>query len=120
MAISSPINIGNISKGVNSLKVGLGRVKASAQGIKSILFKKTKVKQQAITGKKILQKRRRENILRKDQEDLLEASGIKPTFRRTRTYWATKMTTMWIRWTSPLPLDMVPPPSGEVSAGRPT
>jgi len=84
MAISSPINIGNISKGFNSLKVGLGRVKASAQGIKSILFKKTKVKQQAITGKKVLQKRRKENILRKDQEDLLEASGIKPTFRRTR------------------------------------
>lgn len=84
MAISSPINIGNISKGFNSLKIGLGRVGASAQGIKSILFKKTKVKQQAITGKKILQKRRSENILRKDQEDLLEASGIKPTIRGTR------------------------------------
>ena len=83
MAISSPINVGNISKGVNSLKSGLGRVKTSAQGIKSILFKKTKVKQQAIAGKKILEKRRRENILRKDQEDLLEASGIKPTIRRT-------------------------------------
>jgi len=84
MAISSPINVGNISKGVNSLKAGLGRVKTSAQGIRSVLFKKTTVKQQAITGKKSLQKRRSENVLRKDQEDLLEASGIKPTIRGTR------------------------------------
>jgi hypothetical protein len=84
MAISSPINVGNVTRGVNSLRNGLGLVTASAQNIKSILFKKTQVKRQAISGKKILQKRRRENILRKDQEDLLEASGIKPTIRGTR------------------------------------
>jgi hypothetical protein len=85
MAISSPIKVINITKGFNSLRAGLGSVKKSAQGIKSILFNKTKVKQQAISGKKVLQNRRRENSLRKEQQDILEASGIKPTIRRTRT-----------------------------------
>jgi muramidase (phage lysozyme) len=85
MAISSPINVANISQGFKSLRSGLGRVKKSAESIRSILFKKTTVKQQAITGKKSLQTKRKENALRKEQEDILEASGIKPTIRRTRS-----------------------------------
>jgi GH24 family phage-related lysozyme (muramidase) len=85
MAISSPIKIVNVTKGFNSLRAGLGSVKKSAQGIKSILFNRTKVKKQAISGKKVLRNRRRENVLRKEQQDILEASGIKPTIRRTRT-----------------------------------
>lgn len=85
MAISSPINVANVSQGFKSLRSGLGRVKKSAESIRSVLFKKTTVKQQAISGKKSLQTKRRENVLRKEQEDILEASGIKPTIRRTRS-----------------------------------
>ena len=81
MAISSPVNFNNISGGFRSLRSGLNRVKTSTANISNILLKRTTVKREAIAGKRILQKRREENIRRKEHEDLLEASGVKGAFK---------------------------------------
>lgn len=81
MAISSPVNFSNISGGFRSLRSGLSRVKTSTANISNILLKRTTVKREAIAGKRVLQKRREENIRRKEHEDLLEASGIKGAFK---------------------------------------
>ena len=82
MAISSPINIQNVSGSIRSLKLGLNRAKQSAGGIKTAILNRTIFKRQAIAGKKVLQNRRTENIGRRDQEDILEATGISGVFKR--------------------------------------
>lgn len=82
MAISSPINIQNVSGSIRSLKLGLNRAKQSAGSIKTAILNRTIFKRQAIAGKKVLQNRRTENIGRRDQEDILEATGISGVFKR--------------------------------------
>jgi len=82
MAITSPINIQNISGGIRSLKLGLSRTKQFAGNIKTAILNRTTFKRQAIAGRKVLQNRRSENILRRDQEDVLEATGISGVFKR--------------------------------------
>ena len=82
MAISSPINIQNVSGSIRSLKLGLNRAKQSAGSIKTAILNRTIFKRQAIAGRKVLQNRRTENIGRRDQEDILEATGISGVFKR--------------------------------------
>lgn len=85
MAISSPINIQNVSGSIRSLKLGLNRAKQSAGSIKTAILNRTIFKRQAIAGRKVLQNRRTENIGRRDQEDILEATGISGVFKRARS-----------------------------------
>jgi GH24 family phage-related lysozyme (muramidase) len=85
MAISSPINIQNVSGSIRSLKLGLNRAKQSAGSIKTAILNRTIFKRQAIAGRKVLQNRRTENIGRRDQEDILEATGISGVFKRAGT-----------------------------------
>jgi murein DD-endopeptidase MepM/ murein hydrolase activator NlpD len=85
MAISSPINIQNVSGSIRSLKLGLNRAKQSVGSIKTAILNRTIFKRQAITGRKVLQNRRTENIGRRDQEDILEATGISGVFKRAGT-----------------------------------
>ena len=109
MAISSPINIQNVSGSIRSLKLGLNRAKQSAGSIKTAILNRTIFKRQAIAGRKVLQNRRTENIGRRDQEDILEATGISGVFKRAGSV-ATEsakgflgrildfITTMWVGW----------------------
>jgi len=85
MAISSPINIQNVSGSIRSLKLGLNRAKQSVSSIKTAILNRTIFKRQAIAGRKVLQNRRTENIGRRDQEDILEATGISGVFKRAGT-----------------------------------
>jgi hypothetical protein len=62
--------------------LGLNRAKQSAGSIKTAILNRTIFKRQAIAGRKVLQNRRTENIGRRDQEDILEATGISGVFKR--------------------------------------
>ena len=82
MAISSPINMQNISSGIRSLKLGLSRTIQFAINIKRVIFNRTAFKKQTVVGRRNLQNRRSENILRRDQEDVLESTGVGGIFKR--------------------------------------
>ena len=83
MAITSTLNLSSVSRGIGSLNSGLNRVKTSANNLKKVVLNQNRVKRQAIVGRKSLFSKREESIRRKDQEDILESSGVKGIARRT-------------------------------------
>lgn len=77
------ININNVSKGMNSLNTGLGNLKKSSDTIKTVTLNRTRIKRESFARDKILTNMREEAIRRKDQESVIEASGIGGAMKRT-------------------------------------
>jgi len=77
------INITNVSKGMNSLNAGLGNLKKSSDTIKTVTLNRTRIKRESFARDKVLSNMREEAIRRKDQESIIEASGIGGAMRRT-------------------------------------
>jgi murein DD-endopeptidase MepM/ murein hydrolase activator NlpD len=83
MAITPTLNLSNVSKGVKSLNRGLNRLKTSTNNLKNVVLNQTRVKRQQIVQRQNLFNKREESIRRKDQEDILESTGVKGVARRT-------------------------------------
>lgn len=83
MAIASPINLDKVSSGIKSLNTGMGQLKKSANNIKTVLLNKTKIKRESIARNKMLSTMREEAVKRKDQESIIESSGISGAFKRS-------------------------------------
>ena len=77
------INITNVSKGMNSLNAGLGNLKKSSDIIKTVTLNRTRIKRESFARDKILSNMKEEAIRRKDQESIIEASGIGGVMKRT-------------------------------------
>lgn len=83
MAIASPINLNNVSSGIKSLNTGVVQLKKSADTIKTVSLNKTRIKRESISRNRMLSTMREEAVRRKDQESIIEASGIGGAFKRT-------------------------------------
>ena len=83
MAIASSINLDKVSGGIKSLNTGMGQLKKSADNIKTISLNKTRIKRESIARNRMLGTMREEAVRRKDQESIIEASGISGAFKRT-------------------------------------
>jgi hypothetical protein len=83
--LAPAINITNVSKGMNSLNAGLGNLKKSSDTIKTVTLNRTKIKRESFARDKIVANMREEAIRRKDQESIIEASGIGGAMRRSAT-----------------------------------
>ncbi len=83
-AYRSSINISNISKSVSSLGKGIKQAKSSALKTNTILLKSTRFKRESIARDNVLFQRRREAVRRKDQEDIIESSGVRGAFKRQK------------------------------------
>jgi murein DD-endopeptidase MepM/ murein hydrolase activator NlpD len=83
MAITSSINLDKVSGGIKSLNTGMGQLKKSADNIKTISLNKTRIKRESIARNRMLGTMREEAVKRKDQESIIEASGIGGAFKRT-------------------------------------
>ena len=83
MAIASAINFNKVTSGRESLNTGLGQLKKSADNVKTVSLNKTKIKKESIVRNRMLTTMREEAVRRKDQESILEASGISGAFKRT-------------------------------------
>lgn len=81
--LAPSINITNVSKGMNSLNAGLGNLKKSSDSIKTVTLNRTRIKRESFARDKVLSNMREEAVRRKDQESIIEASGIGGAFRRT-------------------------------------
>ena len=83
--LAPAINITNVSSGMKSLNTGLGNLKNSSDSIKTVTLNRTKIKRESFARDKILSNMREEAIRRKDQESIIEASGIGGAMKRTTT-----------------------------------
>ena len=83
MAITSSINFDKVSGGIKSLNTGMGQLKKSADNVKNVTLNKTKIKRESIVRNRMLSNIREEAVKRKDQESIIEASGISGAFKRT-------------------------------------
>ena len=81
--LAPAINITNASKGMNSLNAGLENLKKSSDTIKTVTLNRTKIKKESFARDRILTNMREESVRRKDQESIIEASGISGAFKRT-------------------------------------
>lgn len=82
IAYKSSISVGNISKTVSSLGKGISQAQKSANNINNNLLKKTRLSRQSIANERISFVKRREAVRRREQEDIVEASGIGGAIRR--------------------------------------
>ena len=83
MAITPAINITKVSKGMVSLNSGLGNLKKSSDTIKTVTLNRTKIKKESFARDRVLTNMREEAVRRKDQESIIESSGIGGAFKRT-------------------------------------
>jgi len=83
MAIASPINLTKVSSGIKSLNTGLDQLKQSANTVKTVTLNRTRIKRESIFRDRMLTNMREEAVRRKDQESVIEASGISGAFKRT-------------------------------------
>lgn len=83
MAITPSINLDKVSSGIKSLNTGMGQLKKSADNIKTVSLNKTRIKRESIARNRMLSTMREEAVKRKDQESIIEASGIGGAFKRT-------------------------------------
>ena len=83
MAIASSINLDKVSSGIKSLNTGMGQLKKSADNIKTVSLNKTRIKRESIARNRMLGTMREEAVRRKDQESIIEASGISGAFKRS-------------------------------------
>jgi hypothetical protein len=81
-AYRSSINISNISKSASSFGKGIAQSRSSVAKVNNILLKKTRFKRQSIAGDRILFNKRREAVRRREQEDIIESSGISGAIKR--------------------------------------
>lgn len=81
-AYKSSISVGSISKTVSSLSKGINKAQKSANNISTTLSKKTRLSRQSLSNDRIIFAKRRESVRRKEQEDIVEASGIGGAIRR--------------------------------------
>jgi muramidase (phage lysozyme) len=82
MAVTSPINLDKVSGGVKSLNTGLGQLKKSADTIKTVSLDKIRIKRESISRNKMISNMREEAVKRRDQESIIEASGVGGAFKR--------------------------------------
>ncbi len=85
MAIASAINLDKVSSGIKSLNTGMGQLKKSADTIKTVTLNRTTIKRESIARNRMLSTMREEAVKRKDQESIIEASGIGGAFKRTQS-----------------------------------
>jgi hypothetical protein len=83
--LAPAINFTNVSKGMKSLNTGVENLKNSSDSIKTVTLNRTKIKRESFAKDKILTNMREEAIRRKDQESIIEASGIGGAMRRSTT-----------------------------------
>ena len=83
MAITPSINLNKVSSGMKSLNSGLDQLKKSADSVKTVSLNKTRIKKESIARNRMLGNMREEAVRRKDQESIIEASGIGGAFKRT-------------------------------------
>jgi muramidase (phage lysozyme) len=83
--LAPAINITNVSKGLNSLNTGVENLKKSSDSIKTVILNRTKIKRESFARDKILASMREEKVRRKDQESIIESSGIGGAMRRSTT-----------------------------------
>jgi hypothetical protein len=83
--LAPSISITNVSKGMNSLNAGLGNLKKSSDTIKTVTLNRTKIKRESFARDRVLTSMREEAVRRKDQESIIEASGIGGAMRRSAT-----------------------------------
>ena len=81
--LAPAINITNVSSGMKSLNTGLGNLKKSSDTIKTVTLNRTKIKRESFARDRVLTSMREEAVRRKDQESIIEASGIGGAMRRT-------------------------------------
>ena len=82
MAVTSSINLDKVSGGVKSLNTGLGQLKKSADTIKTVSLNKIRIKRESISRNRMISNMRDEAVKRRDQESIIEASGIGGGFKR--------------------------------------
>lgn len=78
----SSLNISSINKSISSLGKGISQSQKSANKINQNLFNKIKLKRQSISQDRISFQKRREAVRRKEQEDIVEASGVGGAIKR--------------------------------------
>jgi len=80
--VKSTLNISNINKSISSLGKGIAKSQKSVGRINQVLFNKIRIKRQAISQDRVYFQRRREAVRRREQEDIVEASGIGGIIKR--------------------------------------
>jgi hypothetical protein len=81
--LAPSINFTNVSKGLNSLNTGVGNLRKSSDSVKTVSLNRTKIKRESFARDKVLTSMREEAVRRKDQESIIEASGIGGAMRRS-------------------------------------
>jgi hypothetical protein len=81
--LAPAINFTNVSKGMKSLNTGVENLKNSSDSIKTVTLNRTKIKRESFARDKILTNMREEAVRRKDQESIIESSGIGGAMRRS-------------------------------------
>jgi hypothetical protein len=81
--LAPSINFTNVSKGLNSLNTGVGNLRKSSDSIKTVTLNRTKIKRESFARDRVLTSMREEAVRRKDQESIIEASGIGGAMRRS-------------------------------------
>ena len=79
----SGISIGKIQKSVTSFNSGLTQANKTTSKLDQSLSKRHKIKKKALHMDKVLFHRRRQAVRRKEGEDLIEASTIKGSGKRS-------------------------------------
>ena len=82
LAYRSNIRVNTISKSVASLGDGITRAQKSANKINSSLLTKNRESQKNLSRDRISFMKRREAVRRREQEDLVEASGVGGAIKR--------------------------------------
>ena len=84
LAYRSSISVSNIKRSVSSLGKGIKRAQGSANSISQSISRRNETKRQAISVTAGLFQKRQEAVRRREQEDIVEASGTFGAVRRTR------------------------------------
>lgn len=84
VAYKSSISVSNIKRSVSSLGRGIKRAQGSALSLSQSLSRRNETKRQGISTRASLFQKRQEAVRRREQEDIVEASGVTGAIRRTR------------------------------------
>jgi murein DD-endopeptidase MepM/ murein hydrolase activator NlpD len=84
VAYKSSISVSNIKKSVSSLGRGIKRAQGSALSLSQSISRRNETKRQGISTRAGLFQKRQEAVRRREQEDIVEASGVTGAIRRTR------------------------------------
>ncbi len=80
----SSISVSNIRRSVSSLGKGIKRAQGSTLSLSQSLSRRNETKRQGISTRASLFQKRQEAVRRREQEDIVEASGVTGAIRRTR------------------------------------